>query len=112
VVIKVMKGIDGEALRQLAEHEEEVLGAVTGKPYMPQFYGSFRTEQVEEESGVVRPCANLITGWVLFVMSHHTQPILTLTTVSALDMQMLMCQHVFVWQTDMACWMPLQRHFH
>jgi len=62
VVIKVMKGIDGEALRQLAEHEEEVLGAVTGKPYMPQFYGSFRTEQVEEESGVVRPCANLITG--------------------------------------------------
>ena len=61
VVIKVMKGTAGEALRQLAEHEEEVLRAVTGKPYMPQFYGSFTTEQVEEETGVVRPCANLIT---------------------------------------------------
>ena len=35
VVIKVMKGIDGEALGQLAEHEEEVLRAVTGKLYMP-----------------------------------------------------------------------------
>lgn len=62
VVIKVMKGIDGEALRQLAEHEEEVLRAFTGKPYMPKFYGSFTTEQAEEESRVVRPCANLISG--------------------------------------------------
>ena len=29
---------------------------------MPRFYGSFRTEDVEEGSGVVRPCANLIMG--------------------------------------------------
>ena len=62
VVIKVMKGTDGEALGQLAEHEEEVLRAVAGKPYVPQFYGSFKTEDVEEGSGVVRPCANLIMG--------------------------------------------------
>ena len=58
----MMKGIDGEALGQLVEHEEEVLRAVAGKPYVPQFYGSFKTEDVEEGSGVVRPCANLIMG--------------------------------------------------
>jgi len=62
VVIKVMKGIDEDILRQLAEHEEEVLRAFTEKPYMPRFYGSFRTEDVEEGSGVVRPCVNLIMG--------------------------------------------------
>ena len=62
VVIKVMKGIHEDILRQLAEHEEEVLRAVTDKPYMPRFYGSFRSEDVEEGSGVVRPCANLIMG--------------------------------------------------
>ncbi|KAA6427173.1 MAG: hypothetical protein FRX49_02930 [Trebouxia sp. A1-2] len=64
VVIKVVKGIDRENLRDLAEHEEEVLRALTGKPYVPQFFASFRTEDVEEGSGVVRPCANLIMGLV------------------------------------------------
>ncbi|KAL0023637.1 hypothetical protein WJX77_009568 [Trebouxia sp. C0004] len=62
VAIKVVQGIDREALRELAAHEEEVLKSVDGKPYVPRFYGSFRSEEVEEGSGAVVPCANLILG--------------------------------------------------
>jgi len=62
VAIKVVQGIDREALRDLAAHEEEVLKSVDGKPYVPKFYGSFRSEEVEEGSGAVVPCANLILG--------------------------------------------------
>ncbi len=62
VAIKVVQGIDREALRDLAAHEEEVLKSVDGKPYVPKFHGSFRSEEVEERSEVVVPCANLILG--------------------------------------------------
>ena len=57
-----MKGIDGEALGQLAEREKEVLGTVIGKLYTPRLYGSLRTEDIEDGSGVMRLCANLIMG--------------------------------------------------
>ena len=62
VAIKVVQGIDREALRDLAAHEEEVLKSVDGEPYVPKFHGSFRSEEVEEGSEVVVPCANLILG--------------------------------------------------
>ena len=62
VAIKVVQGIDREALRDLAAHEEEVLKSMDGKPYVPKFYGSFRSEEVEKGSGAVVPCANLILG--------------------------------------------------
>ncbi len=62
VAIKAVQGIHREALRDLATHEEEVLKSVDGKPYVPKFYGSFRSEEVEEGSGAVVPCANLILG--------------------------------------------------
>lgn len=36
--------VDQGAAAELAEHEESVLKSLAGKPYVPNFYGSFRTK--------------------------------------------------------------------
>ena len=52
--------VDQGAHAELAEHEESVLKSLAGKPYVPRFFGSFRTEETQADSDVTRPCANII----------------------------------------------------
>ena len=52
--------VGGGAAAELAEHEESVLKSLAGKPYVPNFYGSFRTEETQADSHVMLPCVNLI----------------------------------------------------
>lgn len=59
VVIKAIL-IDQGANEELAENEVVVLTSMAGKPYVPCFYGAFRTKEKQEGSGVMRPCSNLI----------------------------------------------------
>ena len=59
VVIKAIL-VDRGAAAELAEHEESVLKSLAGKPYVPDFYGSFRTAETQAGSDVMRPCVNMI----------------------------------------------------
>ena len=59
VVVKAIL-VDQGAHVELAEHEESVLKSLAGKPYVPNFYGSFRTQETQADSDVTRPCVNLI----------------------------------------------------
>ena len=52
--------VDQGAHAELAEHEESVLKSLAGKPYVPNFYGSFRTEETQAGSDITRPCVNII----------------------------------------------------
>ena len=62
LVIKRLVGVDRAPVKWLAEREASVLQALDGKPYVPTFYGSFSSQEQEEGSGVMRPCANLVMG--------------------------------------------------
>ena len=59
VIVKAIL-VDQGAHAELAEHEESVLTSLAGKPYVPNFYGSFRTQETQADSGATRPCVNLI----------------------------------------------------
>ena len=60
LVIKQVHNVDQEVPRSPAEHEEEVLRSLAGKPFAPQLYGSFQSQEVEAGTGSVCQCVNLI----------------------------------------------------
>ena len=62
LAIKQVSGVDSKIKKQLAEREEEILKALGGKTYAPNFYGSCSSLEVEEKTGDMQPCANLILG--------------------------------------------------
>ncbi|KAA6426479.1 MAG: hypothetical protein FRX49_03590 [Trebouxia sp. A1-2] len=62
LVIKHISGMECEAVRQLTAREVMVLKAVSDKPYVPNFYGSFASEAAEEGGRVVAHSANLLIG--------------------------------------------------
>ena len=62
LAIKRVHGVDSRIKKQLAEREEEILKALAGKTYAPNFYGSYSSLEVEEKTGVMQPCASLILG--------------------------------------------------
>ena len=49
-------------MRQLAAREVTVLEAVSKKPYVPIFHGSFNSLETEEGSSVACRSANLLIG--------------------------------------------------
>ena len=59
--------VDQGSNQALAEREEVVLKSLGGKPYVAQFYGSFKSEESDQprrkhSRRKMRPCANLIIG--------------------------------------------------
>lgn len=60
LVIKQVHNVDQEVPRTLAEHEEEVLRSLAGKPFAPKLYGSYPSQEEETGTGSTCQCANLI----------------------------------------------------
>ena len=60
LAIKQVKGADHDTLKQLAEHEEEVLNSLSGKAYVPTCYGLY--PDVEAGPAEVAYCGNLVMG--------------------------------------------------
>jgi len=59
--------VDQGSNQALAEREEVVLKSLGAKPYVSQFYGSFKSEESDQPGRKksrrkMRPCANLIIG--------------------------------------------------
>ena len=62
LAIKHMTGMERATMRQLAAREVKVLEAVSEKPYVPTFHGSFDSREAEEGSSVGSHSANLLIG--------------------------------------------------
>ena len=60
LVIKQVLNIDNKDMRELAEHETEVLKSLSGTHYVPKLYGSYTSHEVGPRTGGLRQCANLI----------------------------------------------------
>lgn len=60
LVIKQVQDVDQEAQRQLAEHEEAVLRSLAGRPFAPELYASYSSQEAEAGTGDMCQCANLI----------------------------------------------------
>ncbi len=59
--------VDQGSNQELAEREEVMLKSLGTKPYVSQFYGSFKSEESEkprrkDSRRKMRPCANLTIG--------------------------------------------------
>ena len=59
VILKAIL-VDQGAHAELAEHKESVLKSLAGKPYVPNFYGSFKTQETQADSDFTHSCVNLI----------------------------------------------------
>lgn len=60
LAIKQVSGVDKDFLKELAEHEEEVLMSLASKAYVPRCYGLYCSG--DEGSADVPYCGNLVVG--------------------------------------------------
>lgn len=60
LVIKQVTGAHKDMLRQLTQHEEEVLKSLSDKAYVPTCYGLY--DSTEAGSGDLPYCGNLVIG--------------------------------------------------